>query len=91
MRPGLQRPGNGPATAAVEGAVISNRNWSPMAVIDPVTAELRTLRALSSGSVVVRGEPGYEEARLAWNVAAPQHPAVVAVLSRTFFSCTEYV
>ena len=50
-----------------------------MAVIDPVTAELRTLRALSSGSVVVRGEPGYEEARLAWNVAAPQHPAVVAV------------
>jgi FAD/FMN-containing dehydrogenase len=48
-----------------------------MAVRDTITTELRTLRALSSGSVVVRGEAGYEDARLAWNLAAAQRPAAV--------------
>jgi FAD/FMN-containing dehydrogenase len=34
---------------------------------------------LSSGSIVAIGEPGYDEARMAWNLAADQHPAAVAL------------
>ena len=49
-----------------------------MAVIDPIGTELRTLRALSSGSVVAPGDEGWNDARQAWNVAADLHPAAVA-------------
>ena len=49
-----------------------------MAVIPESTTELRTLRALSSGAVVAPSDSGYDEARLAWNLAADQRPAAVA-------------
>jgi FAD/FMN-containing dehydrogenase len=50
-----------------------------MAVVDRLSSGIRTLRALSSGSIVAAGEPGYDEARMAWNLAADQHPAAVAM------------
>ena len=40
--------------------------------------DLRTLRALSTGAVVGAGDPGYDEARHAWNLAADQRPVAVA-------------
>jgi FAD/FMN-containing dehydrogenase len=49
-----------------------------MAVIHESNTELRTLRALSSGAVISPSDPGYDEARLAWNLAADQRPAAVA-------------
>jgi FAD/FMN-containing dehydrogenase len=49
-----------------------------MAVIRESNTELRTLRALSSGAVVAPSDTGYDEARLAWNLAADQRPAAVA-------------
>ncbi|MEA2442558.1 MAG: hypothetical protein QOH76_3982 [Thermoleophilaceae bacterium] len=49
-----------------------------MAVIGKSSTELRTLRALSSGAVVSPHDAGYDEARLAWNLAADQRPAAVA-------------
>src|SRR5919205_2926037 len=50
-----------------------------MAVVDRLSSGIRTLRALSSGSIVAAGEPGYDEARQAWNLAADQYPAAVAM------------
>ena len=50
-----------------------------MAVVDRLSSGIRTLRALSTGSIVAAGEPGYDEARMAWNLAADQHPAAVAL------------
>jgi FAD/FMN-containing dehydrogenase len=49
-----------------------------MAATDTISTELRTLRALSTGTVVAAGDPGYDEARHAWNLSADQHPAAVA-------------
>ena len=49
-----------------------------MAVMRESTTELRTLRALSCGAIVAAGDEGYDEARLAWNLAADQRPAAVA-------------
>jgi FAD/FMN-containing dehydrogenase len=49
-----------------------------MAVIQQTSTELRTLRALSRGDVVSPSDSGYDEARLAWNLAADQRPAAVA-------------
>jgi FAD/FMN-containing dehydrogenase len=49
-----------------------------MAVADHISSGLRTLRALSSGGVIGRGEPGYDEARRAWAAAADLNPAAVA-------------
>ena len=37
------------------------------------------LQAAISGDVFVSGEPGYDQARQAWNLAADQRPAVVVV------------
>jgi hypothetical protein len=37
------------------------------------------LQSSFSGDVFVPGEPGYDDARRAWNLAADQHPAVVVV------------
>jgi FAD/FMN-containing dehydrogenase len=48
-----------------------------MAVTTQTTTELRTLRALSTGAVVGPADEGYDEARLAWNLAADQRPAAV--------------
>jgi FAD/FMN-containing dehydrogenase len=48
-----------------------------MAATDTIHSELRTLRALSTGSVVAAGDADYDEARLAWNLAADQRPAAV--------------
>src|SRR3954470_1374492 len=48
-----------------------------MAVTQHSSTELRTLRALSRGDVVSPSDPGYDEARAAWNLAADQHPAAV--------------
>src|SRR3954469_10023079 len=50
-----------------------------MAVVDRLSSGIRTLRALSSGTIVAVGEPGYDEARMAWNLAADQRPAAVAM------------
>ena len=48
-----------------------------MAALDTIRSEIRTLRALSTGSVVAAGEPEYDEARHAWNLAADQRPVAV--------------
>jgi FAD/FMN-containing dehydrogenase len=48
-----------------------------MAVIRESNTELRTLTALSTGAVVSPADAAYHEARLAWNLAADQHPAAV--------------
>src|SRR3954453_885731 len=50
-----------------------------MAVIHESGTELRTLKALSTGAVVSPADSGYDEARAAWNLAADQHPAAVAI------------
>ena len=50
-----------------------------MAATRESSTELRTVRALCCGSVYGPGDPGYDEARMAWNLAADQHPAAVAV------------
>src|SRR3954469_15286573 len=50
-----------------------------MAVIHESSTELRTLKALSSGAVVSPADSGYDEARAAWNLAADQRPAAVAI------------
>ncbi|MEA2405041.1 MAG: hypothetical protein QOE08_1688, partial [Thermoleophilaceae bacterium] len=47
-----------------------------MAVIHSTDSSLRTLRALSSGAVVGPEDPGYDEARMPWNVV-DQRPAMV--------------
>ena len=50
-----------------------------MAVAHESSTELRTLKALSSGAVVSPADSGYDEARAAWNLAADQRPAAVAI------------
>ena len=50
-----------------------------MAVIRESSTELRTLKALSTGTVYEPDDAGYDEARAAWNLAADQRPAAVAV------------
>jgi FAD/FMN-containing dehydrogenase len=50
-----------------------------MAVTYESSTELRTLKALSTGAVVAPSDSGYDEARAAWNLAADQRPAAVAM------------
>jgi FAD/FMN-containing dehydrogenase len=50
-----------------------------MATVRESSTELRTLRALSSGSVVAPEDAAYDEARMAWNLAADQRPAAVVL------------
>jgi FAD/FMN-containing dehydrogenase len=50
-----------------------------MATVRESSTELRTLRALSSGSIVSPEDHGYDEARMAWNLAADQRPAAVVL------------
>ena len=49
-----------------------------MAIMRETNSELRALRALMTGDAVAPGDAGYDEARLAWNLAADQRPDVVA-------------
>jgi FAD/FMN-containing dehydrogenase len=50
-----------------------------MAAVDHLSSGIRTLRALSRGTIIAAGEAGYDEARMAWNLAADQRPAAVAM------------
>src|SRR3954454_19876572 len=50
-----------------------------MPTVGESSTELRTLRAQSSGAVMAPGEPGYDEARSAWNLAADQRPEAVVL------------
>lgn len=43
----------------------------------PYAGDLEELRARITGEVYSPGEPGYEQARLAWNTAVEQHPALI--------------
>jgi FAD/FMN-containing dehydrogenase len=42
------------------------------------TTTTEGLRQLCGGAVHLPGDPGYDAARMPWNVAVPQHPAAVA-------------
>ncbi|HLN78505.1 MAG TPA: FAD-binding oxidoreductase [Nocardioidaceae bacterium] len=42
------------------------------------TARAETLRGLCAGAIHLPGDPGYDEARMPWNVAVDQRPAAVA-------------
>jgi FAD/FMN-containing dehydrogenase len=50
-----------------------------MASVRESSTELRTLRALSSGNVIAPDDPAYDEARMAWNLAADQRPEAVVL------------
>src|SRR3954452_8977425 len=50
-----------------------------MATVRESSTELRTLRALSSGDVIAPDDQRYDEARMAWNLAADQRPAAVVM------------
>ncbi len=45
------------------------------------TSRAAALRGLCDGAVYFPGDPGYDEARMPWNVAVDQRPAAVAVPS----------
>ena len=55
---------------------------SPESHIVTITARpatgLDTLRSQITGALHAPGDPGYDQARLAWNLAVEQHPALVA-------------
>lgn len=44
----------------------------------PVHPGAATLRGLGGGAVHLPGDPGYDTARMPWNVAVQQRPAAVA-------------
>jgi len=51
-----------------------------MSTSDPIThGTTQTLRAAITGEVFVPGDPGYDQARRAWNLAVEERPAVVVV------------
>src|SRR4051794_16840428 len=43
------------------------------------TVDLSTLRGAFNGDLHAPGDAGWDEARLAWNLAVDQHPAAVAI------------
>jgi FAD/FMN-containing dehydrogenase len=45
----------------------------------PLESAVASLRAAIEGSVVLPGDAAWDEARLAWNLAADQHPELVAL------------
>jgi hypothetical protein len=53
----------------------SSSNESPVA---PSALEIEELRADFRGSLLLAGDPGYEERRRVWNGAIDRHPAVIA-------------
>jgi FAD/FMN-containing dehydrogenase len=50
-----------------------------MLSISPLSADVAALREALAGSVVLPGEAGWDAARQAWNLAADQRPALVAL------------
>jgi len=48
-----------------------------MNAINAITRTAEALRASLAGDVFMQGDPGYDEARRAWNLATDQRPAVV--------------
>ncbi|HET8949374.1 MAG TPA: FAD-binding oxidoreductase [Solirubrobacteraceae bacterium] len=50
-----------------------------MLSISPLSADVAALRGLLDGDVVLPGEAGWDAARQAWNLAADQRPALVAL------------
>jgi hypothetical protein len=50
-----------------------------MAAANALTLDLAPLRSRFTGDVVAPGDAAYDEARLAWNLAVDQRPAVVAI------------
>ena len=46
--------------------------------IDAVTRSAEHLRTVCDGAVHLPGDPGYDDARVPWNVAVDQRPAAVA-------------
>jgi FAD/FMN-containing dehydrogenase len=53
-----------------------------MALINPVRisysqSSLQTLRSQAKGAVIIPGDADYDQARMAWNLAVDQHPAVI--------------
>ena len=49
----------------------------------PTAPDLRDLRDLIDGDVVLPGDPGWDAARQAWNLAADQRPAAVVFAAST--------
>jgi FAD/FMN-containing dehydrogenase len=47
--------------------------------LDQKPASATYLRGLCGGNITLPGDPGYDTARMAWNVAVDQRPAAVAV------------
>jgi FAD/FMN-containing dehydrogenase len=50
---------------------------TPAAAPEP-SGRAHLLRGLCAGAVLLPGDPGYDEARMPWNVAVDQRPAAVA-------------
>jgi hypothetical protein len=51
-----------------------------IAVQPPSEADVRALRARVTGEIVLPGDPGWDSARQAWNLAVDQHPYAVALV-----------
>ena len=58
--------------------------------LDPAPAAAEALRGLCGGAVHLPGDPGYDAARMPWNVAVDQRPAAV-VLPRSAEDVAEVV
>ena len=84
----LLTPGASTATPIVTGPIRGSRVPTPekertMTVettLDPTpTSSAQALRDLCGGAVHLAGDPGYDTARMPWNVAVDQRPAAVAI------------
>ena len=49
-----------------------------MTIESTTTQPAESLRGLCAGAIHLPGDPGYDEARVPWNVAIDQRPAAVA-------------
>src|SRR5919198_3739739 len=49
-----------------------------MLITDPVAVDVDVLRGCLAGEVVAPGDPGWDRARQAWNLAVDQRPLAVA-------------
>jgi FAD/FMN-containing dehydrogenase len=74
---GLDRPGQLVALAVALTPREDTREGTPMTITASHVAD--ALRAAAPGRVHLPGDPGYDAARLPWNVAVDQRPAAVAV------------
>ena len=71
----LDRPGQLVALAAT---LTPREGSTPMNITQPVTHPAAAVREAAPGCVVLPGDPGYDAARIPWNVAVDQRPAAVA-------------